>query len=134
MQFLHEKTANKPTESNISEEVSVEEPATSETPQLVDYSNGSSVKRKAADMQIPPAKSRHGFQGRQEAFDKAILKELESTNVAIKSMTTSAEDANEVALYCKSLVPIISTLPLKMKRLAMIKDSQLLFDIEFGNE
>ena len=134
MQFLHERTANKLTKSNIIQEVPMEEIVISETPQLLDVSNGSTVKRKAADMQVPPAKSRNGFKSRQDAFDKAILKELESTNDAIKSMTTpTTDDDNEVTLYCKSLVPIISSLPLKKKRLAMIKVSQLLFDIEFDN-
>ena len=93
------------------------------------------MKRKATDMHIPPSKSRHGLKSRQEAFDTAILKELESTNDAIKSMAIpTGNDDNEVTLYCKSTVPIISSLPLKKKRLAMIKISQLLFDIEFDNE
>ena len=127
---MHKRTANKPTESNIIQEVVIPE-----TPQLLDVSNGSTGKRKAADMRIPPAKSRNGLKSRQEGYDKAILKELESTNDARKSMTTPAtDDDNEVKLYCKSVVPIISSFPLKKKRLAMIKVSQLLFDIEFDME
>ena len=38
---------------------------------------------------------------------------------------------NEDVLYCKSLVPIMKALPLRKKRAAKLKTSQLLFDLEF---
>ena len=73
------------------------------------------------------------YKNRQERFDNAILKELESTNNAIKSVVTS-DNEDEVSLYCKSIIPTISSFPVKKKRLVMIKVSQLLFELEFEHE
>ena len=42
-----------------------------------------------------------------------------------------SEDCED-ALWCKSLVPIMTALLLKKKRLAKIKISQLMFDLEFN--
>ena len=136
MRFLHEKTANRPTESNIiqgatamqSEDV-LDSPLTPQISVEPVVING--TKRKASD--TPSSSGSQGFKNRQERFDNAILKELESTNNAIKSaVATDSED--EVSLYCKSLIPIMTSFPVKKKRLAMIKASQLLFALEFEDE
>ncbi len=82
---------------------------------------------------MPPASSRHGLHTRQDAFDKAILKELTSTIEEIKNCGNE-EKETEVHLYCKSLIPIISALPLRKQRMACMKISQLLFELEFESE
>ena len=40
-------------------------------------------------------------------------------------------DECEDTLYTRSLIPILKGMPLKKKRLAKIKISQLLYDMEF---
>ena len=50
-------------------------------------------------------------------------------------MKKSMEDDNdEDALYCRRLIPIMRELPKKQKRLAKIEISQLLYDIQYGDE
>lgn len=136
MRFLHEKTANRPTESNIIQaETALQSEDVLDGPLAPQISvrpvvlNG--TKRKASD--TPSSCGSQGYKNRQERFDNAILKELESTNNAIKSVVTT-DNEDEVSLYCKSLIPIISSFPVKKKRLAMIKVSQLLFELEFEHE
>jgi hypothetical protein len=142
MKFLHEKTSNQATESNLTySQNSVQQvtPSPSATisipnPSHSTCSSTTTTKRKASEMSIPPTSSRHGFQkSRQDAIDMAILKQLETTDKFIdgnKSLANEETD-DEVSHYCKSLIPVISALALRKKRLAMIKIRQLLFDIEF---
>ena len=61
----------------------------------------------------------------------AILKQLETTDKTINKSLANEETDDEVSHYCKSLIPVISALALRKKRLVMIKIRQLLFDIEF---
>jgi hypothetical protein len=90
------------------------------------------MKRKSDDQPvIPPLSSRHATKSsRQDAIDLAILKQLDKTDKRIEE--TNEEVTDEVSLYCKSLTPTIRALPLKKKRMAMIKIRQTLFDIEFS--
>ena len=130
MKFLHEKTANHPTESNIShaaQQVTVPPPADACEPANQMPCN-SATKRKASELPCPPS-SRH--KSRQDAIDMAILKQLETTDNTLNKSLGKQETDDEVSHYCKSLIPIIGGLEVKKKRLAMIKISQLLFDIEF---
>lgn len=130
MKFLHEKTANQPTESNIShpaQQVTMPTPADTCEPANQIPCNGA-TKRKASESLCPPS-SRH--KSRQDAIDMAILKQLETTDNTLNKSLGKQETDDEVSHYCKSLIPIIGGLEVKKKRLAMIKISQLLFDIEF---
>ena len=147
MRFLHDKTANKPTESNISHAVlevsvvsesnSVEpNPATTSvtTTSVTSRSHQSPAAKRKSDDQplIPPLSSRHATKSsRQDAIDLAILKQLDKTDKKIDE--TKEEATDEVSLYCKSLIPTIRALPLKKKRMAMIKICQTLFEIEFSD-
>ena len=55
---------------------------------------------------------------------------LDQTRLPIyKSME---DESDEDSLYCRSLIPIMRELPKKQKRLAKIKISQLLFDLQYG--
>ena len=52
-------------------------------------------------------------------------------------MQEKKENSSEVCedtMYCKSLIPILRGLPLGKKRLAKVKISPLLYDIEFGKD
>lgn len=140
MKFLHEKTSNQATESNLTySQNSVQQvtPSPSATisipnPSHSTCSSTTTTKRKASEMSIPPTSSRHGFQkSRQDAIDMAILKQLETTDKTINKSLANEETDDEVSHYCKSLIPVISALALRKKRLVMIKIRQLLFDIEF---
>ena len=134
MRFLHEKTANKPTESNITPTVMdvsvVNEGNLANT--ATTNTTSPAMKRKSDDQPvIPPLSSRHATKSsRQDAIDLAILKQLDKTDKRIEE--TNEEVTDEVSLYCKSLFPTIRALPLKKKRMAMIKIRQTLFDIEFS--
>ena len=134
MRFLHEKTANKPAESNITPTVMdvsvVNEGNLANT--ATTNTTSPAMKRKSDDQPvIPPLSSRHATKSsRQDAIDLAILKQLDKTDKRIEE--TNEEVTDEVSLYCKSLIPTIHALPLKNKRMAMIKIRQTLFDIEFS--
>ena len=65
----------------------------------------------------------------RDVAELMILKQLSDIDVMYKKITD--EDDDEDLLYCRSLVPILKGMPNKKKRLAKIKVSQLLFDIEF---
>jgi hypothetical protein len=47
---------------------------------------------------------------------------------------TKEESFCEDELFCKSLIPMLKGLPLKKKRFAKIKISELLYNIEFDEE
>ena len=160
MRFLHDKTANRPTDSNIipvSKETTrsdicdpVAATASSVTTTLCSTTAASCVataaptsattasnlsKRKANDALIPPVNSRHATKTtRQDAIDLAILKQLEKTDQKIDEATSNQNTSDDIYLYCQSLIPIMRTLPHKKKRKAMIGISQLLFEIEFDDE
>ena len=133
MQFLHEKTANQPTVSNVTCQVQQAIPppvADTCLPTNPTQSTSAATKRKASDT-FPPSSSQHGFKARQDAIDMAILKQLESTDKTLSNSIEKERADDEVSLYCRSLIPIISSFTVRKKRLAMVKISQLLFDIEF---
>ena len=67
----------------------------------------------------------------QKVTDAELLHQLKKVDAQIEEGQRESEDCED-ALYCKSLVPIMKALPLKKKRLAKIKISQLLFDLEFN--
>ena len=67
----------------------------------------------------------------QKVTDAELLHQLERVDAQMEEGQRESEDCED-ALYCKSLVPIIKALPLKKKRLAKIKISQLLFDLDFN--
>ena len=95
MRFLHEKTANKPTDTNITLDItpmSVESagidgcgPSTSAT------TPSKTSKRNASDEPlIPPVSSKHVSKAtRQDAIDMAILKQLEKTDEKIDEATSN---------------------------------------------
>ena len=65
----------------------------------------------------------------QEVTDAELLYQLKKIDAKLKEGQRESEDCED-ALYCKSLMPMMKAIPLKKERLAKIKISQLLFDLE----
>ena len=57
-----------------------------------------------------------------------ILEQISSIEMELKK---NQDDDNEDSLYCRSLVPPLQKLPPRKNKLAKIKISQLLFEMEF---
>ena len=122
MRFLHDKMANKPIESNLY--LPIETPHVSEKQSfattITEVSGGNcSGKRKNRNPETT-----------QKVTDAELLHQLKKGDAQIEEGQRESQDCED-ALYCKSLVPIMKALPLKKKRLAKIKISQLLFHLEF---
>ena len=54
--------------------------------------------------------------------------QLSSTDHEIKKLLSKSE--SEDSFYCRSLVPMLDMLPLKKNRLAKIRISQLLYELQ----
>ena len=61
-----------------------------------------------------------------------LMKQLFDTDNGIKKLLT--ERQSEDSLYCRSLVPMLEMLPMKKKRLAKIRISQLLHELQFDEK
>ncbi|XP_028418419.1 uncharacterized protein LOC114543770 [Dendronephthya gigantea] len=75
--------------------------------------------------------NRSGNRMNRDVVELMLLKQLTDSDAMYKKMTE--EDDDEDSLYCRSLVPIMKGLPDKKRRLAKIKISQLLFEVEFDD-
>ena len=122
MAFLHEKSANKPSESNLSDSLGN---SFFEDSVLSPPSPGSCVE---VTKQTPkPVRKRQ-----RETQETALTQSLEDCDKLLK--TAMVEKNDEDSLYCRSLIPIMRELPKRQKRLAKIKISQLLFDLQYEDE
>lgn len=121
--FLRDKTANKITESNVSL------PQTSQTSEdfmpLSPLNSPTSSTASVVNKNI--SKKR-----RTDSLEQILEKSLVDCDSALKEVNEDNKD--EDSLYCRSLVPILKDLPVKKRRLAKIKISQLLYDLEFEVE
>eukprot|EP00112_Aurelia_sp_Birch-Aquarium-sp1_P001807 Seg1197.1 transcript_id=Seg1197.1/GoldUCD/mRNA.D3Y31 product="hypothetical protein" protein_id=Seg1197.1/GoldUCD/D3Y31 len=129
MAFLHEKSANKPTQSNLSTTdagfvLPAGEPFSSQSSVPSPRCNSTAGKRK-----IKTESKRAKCVDLTESDLNQSL--IDCDNMIKKSL---ADDDNEDSLYCRSLIPILKDLPKKKKRLAKIKISQLLFDLEYSED
>ena len=61
-----------------------------------------------------------------------LMKQLSDTDNDIKKLLTESESQD--SLYCRSLVPMLEILPLKKKRPAKIRISQLLYELKFDEK
>ena len=60
------------------------------------------------------------------------MKQLSDNDNDIKKLLTESE--SEDSLYCRGLVPMLKMLPMKKKRLAKIRISQLLDELQFDEK
>ena len=69
---------------------------------------------------------------KRKSEEETIMKKIKKIE---KDLTMpNEEDFDEDFLYCRSLVPTLKRLPPRQNRIAKIKISQLLFELEFGEE
>ena len=76
-----------------------------------------------------------GLSSKKRKVDEAevhLMKQLSDNDNDIKKLLTESE--SEDSLYCRSLVPMLEMLPLKKKRLAKIRISQLLDELQFDTK
>ena len=119
MRFLYDKAANEPTESNLC--------LPNDTPHVSEKQNYATTVTEMSGENIPGKRKNRNPETTQKVIDAELLHQLKKWIVAQRE----SEDCED-ALHCKSLVPIMKALPLKKKKLAKIKISQLLFDLEFN--
>ena len=126
MTFLHEKTGNKPTQSNVNYNLESPEISNLGSPPSI-----SSFRYETKSVKEPcttPARKKSKI----DTPEADLRKSLVETDLMIKKSVEQAED--EDSLYCRSLIPILKELPTKKKRLAKIKISQLLFDLQYDED
>ena len=129
MAFLHEKSANKPTHSNLSTTdagfvLPAGEPFLLHSSVSNPCSNSTAGKGK---IKTEPKKAKC-----VDLTESDLNQSLIDCNNMIKKLL--AEDQDEYSLYCRSLIQIFKDLPKKRKRLAKIQISQLLFDLEYSED
>ena len=61
-----------------------------------------------------------------------LMKQFSDTDKNIETLLTGSE--SEDSLYCRSLLPMLGMLPLKKKRRAKIRISQLLYELQFDEK
>ena len=135
MAFLHEKSANKPTDSNLSpptaafgvfsDALPTEEYRFSQLSPSGSVSNVSSVSNNMENsIKTPQRKKKH-----TDSSTEALTRSLADCDELLKKSIN--EENDEDSLYCRSLVSIMRELPKKQNRLAKIKINQLLFDLQY---
>ena len=129
MAFLHEKSANKSTESNVTVNIPTSEvisaPSCSEDNYFPLNSPTSSLSSSSGSTKPPSSKRK------KNSIETSLTKSLMECDDALKNI--SAEDKNEDSLFCKSLIPILKDLPLQKRRYAKVKMSQLLYEIQYDD-
>ena len=126
MAFLHEKTGNQPTQSNVNYNLESPEISNLGSPPSI-----SSFRYETKSVKEPcttPARKKSKIDTPEADLRKSLIE----TDLMIKKSMEQAED--EDSLYCRSLIPILKELPTKKKRLAKIKISQLLFDLQYDED
>jgi hypothetical protein len=159
--FLTDKTANKPTVSNVSITInegedlveesaplelqpststptkrkSVSQSCTNDNINLTQASSGYAKKLKPLpDNQSQASQPKKCRAELAHAVDSMLVKTLQDMqNNGNRSDGLETED-DEDSLYCRSLMPIFRQLPLKKKRLAKMKVNELLYKIEFESD
>ena len=128
--FLHDKTANKPTESNIisykpmQEENSMGEPSDRSVQHKIPSSDN------VKSSKSPKRKAELGI-----AVDTMLIKTLQDLGAENKKPSERSVPVDESAdsLFGRSLITIIGNLTAKKNRYAKMKIQQLLYEIEFDD-
>ena len=124
--FSSKKTGNKPTQSNVNYNLESPEISNLGSPPSI-----SSFRYETKSVKEPcttPARKKSKIDTPEADLRKSLIE----TDLMIKKSMEQAED--EDSLYCRSLIPILKELPTKKKRLAKIKISQLLFDLQYDED
>ena len=107
MRFLHDKTSNLPTESNVPSTLPLHQPA------VVPHSPINPPKKRKAEQEV-------------------LMQEIKNIDSAIASNRDELDC--EDFLFCKSLVPSLKRLDRKSNARVKIKIRQLLYETEFGDD
>ena len=144
MSLFHDKTMNRPSESNVSiplnEMVPMNETAPIElndatliqslTP--VAYpATPLSTSSSSTNFEGPSTKKPREKRKRSDDTTGQTSQSLEQIGSIEMELKKNQDDDNEDSLYCRSLVPTLQKLPPSKNKLAKIKISQLLFEMEF---
>jgi len=130
MAFLHEKSANKPTESNLTLATSPDIMSPSEEECSLSNQRSPSESPSVGIGVDTPVNLNKNTQRKKRRLDstEVLSKSLADCDKLLQKSLN--EENDEDSLYCRSLVPIMRELPTKQKRLAEIKISQL-FDLQY---
>ena len=129
MAFLFEMSANKPSESNLPLMIDpLGSPFSKDS--VITPPSPSSMGEVITETPIRP--SQPSRKRKKESQASALTQSIEECDVMLKKTLEGEND--EDSLYCRSLIPIMRELPKKTKRLAKIKISQLLYDMQYGDE
>lgn len=153
MKFLHEKTENKATDSNIVHPDVIDNSLSTHTnhqsfisssPNLINAVAPSPPSACSSDTSSEPSEARKcskrkssdaSTYGNSEVVFLKQMKLLDDR--IIESLDGKSAESSEICedtSFCQSLIPVLKGLPLKKKRLAKVKINSLLYDIEFSNE
>lgn len=126
MTFLHEKSENLPTESNININPPREEQDPFRSPPPSPAISVTDIAREKTVRSHSKSKARN-----LDDTETMLLKQLQHVDREIETAMQSPRIETEEELFCRSLIPVLSGLPVRKKRMAKIKISQLLYEIEF---
>lgn len=129
LSFMYDKTANKPTESNITITTSTSSslgPTEDQTTEPAPV-----TKRKSDEAQIKSLKYPKGGPALSMEVDNMLIKTLESMEKEKPSENVDNQNQDPDSLFCRSLIPILQGLPPQKNRLAKLRMQQLLYEIEF---
>ena len=124
MAFFHEKSCNKPSWKQFT--------ATVNFHFTTSFTGLSKILRKNKTNTMSQVS---GLSSKKRKVDEAevhLMKQFSDNDNDIKKLLTESE--SEDSLYCRSLVPMLEMLPLKKKRLAKIRISQLLDELQFDTK
>ena len=125
MAFLHEKSCNRPSESNLQ----LQSPSISPPPSPVSQNSKKkmSLTNTMSQVSVLSCKKR-----KIDETQVHLMKQLSDTDNGIKKLLTESE--SEDSLCCRSLVSMLEMLPLKTKRLAKTRISKLLYELQFDEK
>ena len=109
--FLHKKSCNRPSESNLQLQSTFISPPPSPVYAKFQEKNKTNTVSQVSGLSCKKRKV--------DETEVHLMKQLSDTDNDIKKLRTESE--SEDSLYCRSLVPMLEMLPLKKKRLAKIR-------------
>ena len=124
MAFLHERSCSRPSESNLQLQSTLISPRPSPVYAKFQEKNKTNTISQVSGLSCKKRKV--------DETEVHLMKQLSDTDNDIKKLQTESESQD--SLYCRSLVPMLEILPLKKKRPAKIRISQLLYELKFDEK
>ena len=124
MAFLYEKSCNRPSESNLQLQSTFISRPLSPVYAKFQEKNKTNTMSQVIGLSCKKRKV--------DETEVHLMKQLSDTDNNIKKLLT--ENESEDSFYCRSLLPMLGMLPLKKKRRAKIRISQLLYELQFDEK